>query len=72
MTKKAGLLQIGFENGHLEIVGAVVVLVVHEQYADEFFADIDFGGIILLRLRHRANARIAEQPLEIGVPPPRS
>src|SRR5712691_12327059 len=63
----AALLQIGVEDGHLEIVGALAVLVVDEQDPDEFFADIDLGGIFFLRPRHHPDARIAEQSLQISV-----
>ena len=60
-------LQVGAEDRHLEIVGALVVLVVHEQHADELLADIDLGGIILLRPRPYLNARVVEQPFQIHV-----
>lgn len=46
--------KIHFQNGHLESVGHFAVLVVPEDHADELAADMDFGGILLLRaLQHR-------------------
>jgi len=44
----AQAFEIGREYRHLEIVGALVVLVVDEQHADELLADIDLGGVVLL------------------------
>src|SRR5262245_32591683 len=64
---RTDLLQIRAEDRHLEIVGAFRVLVVDEQHADELLADIDLGGVVLLRPRHHADARVAEQPLQIGL-----
>jgi hypothetical protein len=64
---ESGLLEIGPQDRHLEIVRPFVVFVVHEDDTDELFADIDLGGIVLLRPRHHPHARIVEQPLEIGV-----
>jgi hypothetical protein len=46
---------------------AIIVFVIDEQHADEFFADIDFGGVVLLRARHHAELLVAEHALEIGV-----
>ena len=59
--------QIVLEDRHLELERAIVVLVIDEQHADEFLADIDLGRIVLFRPRHHANLGIAEQALEIGV-----
>src|SRR6266699_557775 len=59
------LLQIGAEDRHLKIVRALLVLVVHEQNADELLADVDLGGILLLRPRHHPDAGVAEQALEV-------
>ena len=59
------LIQIRPEYRHLEIVGALVVLVVNEQNADEFVAHVNLGGIRLLRPRYDAKARIAEQMAHI-------
>src|SRR5262249_50878689 len=64
---EARLLEVDAEDRHVEIIRALAVLVVDEQDADVFVADVDFGGIVLLRARHDANARVAEQALEIGV-----
>jgi hypothetical protein len=55
------------QDRHLEIVRPLVVFIVDEQHTDELIADIDFGGIVLLRPRHHADARIGEQLLEISV-----
>ena len=59
--------QIVFEDRHLELERAIIVLVVDEQHADELLADIDLGGIVLLRPWHDADLGIAEYALEIGV-----
>src|SRR3954462_12189010 len=59
--------QIVLEDRHLELERAIIVLVVDEEHADEFLADIDFGGIILLRPRHDADLGIAEYALQIRV-----
>ena len=59
--------QILLEDRHLELERAIVVLVIDEQHADELLADIDLRRIVLLRPRHDADFRIAEQTLEIGV-----
>src|SRR5271169_4113916 len=64
---RSNLFQIGCENGHLEIIGPLVVFVVDEQNADELFADIDLCRIFLLGPRHHANAGVAEQLFQIGV-----
>src|SRR5882757_3069082 len=61
------LEQILFQDCHLELERAIVVLVIDEQHADEFLADIDFGGAILFRTRHDADFWIAEHALEVGV-----
>ena len=52
---------------HFEIVGAIVivVIVVEPKLADVLLADEDIGRIRFAR--HDANARVAEQPLEVGV-----
>src|SRR5580700_3556577 len=60
------LFKIGRKNGHLKIVAALVVLIVYEQHADEFLADIDLGGIILLGPRHDTQLGVAEQALHVG------
>ena len=60
-------LDVGLEDRHLELVGPVIVLVIDEQHADEFLADINLGGIVLLRARHDADFWVAEQALEISV-----
>ena len=59
--------QIVLEDRHLELERAIVVLVVDKEHADELFADIDLGGIVLLRPRHDTDLGIAEHALEIGV-----
>ena len=59
--------QIVLEDRHLELERAVVVLVIDEQDADEFLADIDLGRIVLFRPRHHADLGISEHALEIGV-----
>ena len=59
--------QIFLEDRHLELERAIVVLVIDEQHADELLADIDLGGVVLLRPRHDADLGIAEYALEIGV-----
>src|SRR5437879_13700490 len=62
------LLQlILFQDRHLELERAVLVLVIDEQHADEFLADIDLRGVVLFRPRHDTDFRIAEHALEIGV-----
>src|ERR671936_2367415 len=38
--------QIVFENRHLELERAIVVLIIDEQHADELLADIDLGRIV--------------------------
>jgi hypothetical protein len=60
-------VEIAAQDRHLEVIRPLVVFVVDEQHADEFVADIDLGGIVLLRPRHDADARVAEQLLEVGV-----
>src|SRR3954464_6490609 len=65
--RSADVGQIFLENRHLELERAIVVLVIDEQHADEFFADIDFGGVVFFRARHDADLGIAEYALEIGV-----
>src|SRR5437867_3347703 len=64
---RSSAFQIGGQDRHLEIVGALRVLVVHEQDADEFLADIDLGGILLLGPRHHPDAGVAEQLFEIHI-----
>src|SRR4051812_20094377 len=59
--------EIVLEDRHLELERAIVVLIIDEEHTDEFLADIDLGGIILLRPRHDANPGVAENALEIGV-----
>ena len=66
-SRRSVVGEIVFQDRHLELERTVVVLVVDEQDADEFLADVDLGGIILLRARHHANFRIAEQTLQICV-----
>src|SRR5882757_684739 len=61
------LAQILFEDRHLELERAIIILVVDEQHADEFFADIDLGRVVLLRPRHHADLGIAEYAFEIRV-----
>ena len=39
------LQQVLFQDRHLELERAVIILVVDEQHADELLADIDLGGI---------------------------
>src|SRR5207248_8263613 len=55
------LFKVGAENSHLKIVGALVVLIVDEQHANELFAHIDLGRIFFLRPRDHADTGIAEQ-----------
>src|SRR5262249_48589182 len=52
---------------HLEIVGTLVVILilVEREPADTFLADEHVGALVLLR--HDADARVAEQALEISV-----
>jgi hypothetical protein len=59
--------QIVLEDRHLELEGAIIVLVVDEEHADELLADIDFSGIVLLGARHDTDLGIAKYALEIGV-----
>src|ERR1700760_4755700 len=59
--------QIVFQNSHLELERAIVVLVIDEQHADEFLANIDLGGIVLLGTRNHADFGVAEYTLEVGV-----
>src|SRR3954471_10901797 len=59
--------EIVLEDRHLELERAIVVLVVDEEHTDEFLADIDLGGIILLRPRHDADLGIAEYALQVRV-----
>src|SRR3569833_1160629 len=59
--------KIVFEDRHLELIGPIVVLVIDEQHADEFLADINLRGIVLFRARHDADFLIAERALEISV-----
>src|SRR6478609_5892912 len=61
------LRQILFEDCHLKLERAIVVLVIDEQHADELLADIDFSGVVLFRPRHDADLWIAEYALEISV-----
>jgi hypothetical protein len=65
--ESALLDQVVLEDRHLELERAIIVLIVDKQDADELLADIDLGGVILLRARHYANLGIAEHTLEIGV-----
>ena len=51
----------------LALARAGLLVVVDEQDADELLADIDLGGVLLLRPRHHADLGIAEHALEIGV-----
>ena len=57
--RPASSVEIAAQDRHLEVIRPLVVFVVDEQHADEFVADIDLGGIVLLRPRHDADARIA-------------
>src|ERR1700751_95621 len=66
-TNPALLYQIVLEDRHLELERAIVILVIDEQHADEFLADIDFSGIVLFRSRHHADLRITESAFEICV-----
>src|SRR6266403_3404041 len=59
--------QVLLQDRHLELERTVVVLVIDEQHADEFLADIDLRRIVLLRPRHYADLLVAEQALEVGV-----
>ena len=59
--------EIVFQDGHLELERTIVVLVIDEQYTDEFFTDVDFRRVIFLRPRHDTNFLGAEQTLEISV-----
>src|SRR5580700_9423433 len=60
------LFKIGRKNGHLKIVTALVVLIIDEQHANEFLADIDLGGIVLLGARHDTQLGVAEQALHVS------
>src|SRR5204862_62848 len=46
--------QVLFQDRHLELERAIVILVIDEQHADEFLADIDLGRVVLFRPRHDA------------------
>ena len=59
--------QIDVEDGHREIVGQVAVVIVLEDDAEEFLAEIELAGIVLARARLHLQRRILERPLEIGV-----
>jgi hypothetical protein len=59
--------EVVLEDRHLELERAIIVLVVDEEHTDEFLADIDLGGIILLRPRYDADLGIAEYALQIRV-----
>jgi hypothetical protein len=59
--------QIFLENRHLKLEGTIVVLIIDEKYADKLLANIDLGGVVLLRTRNDADLGIAEYALEIGV-----
>ena len=67
MRASSDVGQIFLEDRHLKLERAIVVLVIDEQHADELLADIDLGGVVLLRPRHDADLGIAEHALEIGV-----
>jgi hypothetical protein len=68
MTEALSLVdEIVFEDRHLELIRAIVVLVIDEQHADEFLADINLGGIVFFRTRHDSDFLIAERALEISV-----
>ena len=50
----------------MELIGGIVlVIVVAEQNADEFIADIDLGGIVLLRPLPDLECRAAEDFLHV-------
>ena len=59
--------EVVLEDRHLELERAIIVLVVDEEHTDEFLADINLGGIILLRPRYDADLGIAEYALRIRV-----
>src|SRR3954447_9981167 len=59
------LLEIELENRHFEIAGADFLLV-EEQHADIFLADINFRGVGLARARHDADPGVVEIALEIS------
>jgi hypothetical protein len=43
------LFEIEIENGHVEIIGQLAILIVAEDHADEFVANIDLRRVVLLR-----------------------
>src|SRR5690349_15870454 len=57
--------QVFGQDGHFEHERAVLVLVL-EDHADELLADIDLGGVLLLRARDQRDARIGEGATQVG------
>jgi hypothetical protein len=54
------VFEIDVQNGHLEIIGTIPVLVIDVNQPKEFFAEIDFHGIVLLGPRAHVQAAIVE------------
>ena len=44
-AESRSILEIRIEDGHGEVEGAVSILVVEEQHADEFLTDVNFGRV---------------------------
>jgi hypothetical protein len=59
--------QIVFQDRHLELERAIIVLVIDEQHPNEFLADVHFSGVILLGPRNHSDLGIGEYALEISV-----
>ena len=49
------------------IIGALVVFIVDVEIAKSLLADKNLGEVVLARLRHHADPRVAEQFFEISV-----
>src|SRR5438093_3374870 len=61
-ASQPALFEIEIENGHVEIIGQLAILIVAEDHPDEFVANIDLRRVVFLRTP--ANFDISE--LEFG------
>jgi hypothetical protein len=54
------LFQIEIQNGHGEIIGKLAIFLIAINHAEEFFSQINFAGIFLLRPHFDDKAGIIE------------
>ncbi len=63
---RGGSVQVFAQDGHFEHERAVLVLILID-HADELLADIDLGGVLLLRTRLQDDALGAEGAAQVAL-----